>query len=172
MAVVRRVVTGHTEDGRAVVVSDGPAEGFPIGEQGSGTVMIWGRDDAAEFPDDGSRPQVSAVFPPPGGCSFSILELAPDASEFHEFVRAAMPQYADPDVPGMHRTPTLDYAMVIEGVVGLELDDGAEVTLHTGDVVVQNGTRHRWHNRGDSIARLLAVTVGAVHRIEGGKPVA
>jgi hypothetical protein len=40
-----------------------------------------------------------------------------------------------------------------------------------GDIVVQNGTRHRWHNRGDTIARMLSVTVGAYHRIEGGRPI-
>jgi quercetin dioxygenase-like cupin family protein len=71
----------------------------------------------------------------------------------------------------MHRTPTIDYDVVLTGTVGLELDDGAEITLGPGDVVVQNGTRHRWHNRGDSPARVLAVTVGARHRLEGGRPV-
>jgi hypothetical protein len=45
-----------------------------------------------------------------------------------------------------------------------------EVTLGPGDIVVQNGTRHRWHNRGDSIARMLSVTVGAHSRLEGGGP--
>ena len=71
----------------------------------------------------------------------------------------------------MHRTATLDYDIVLEGVIGLELDDGVEVTLRPGDVVVQNGTRHRWHNRGDTIARMLSVTVGAHNAIEGGAPV-
>jgi quercetin dioxygenase-like cupin family protein len=71
----------------------------------------------------------------------------------------------------MHRTPTTDYEVVLEGTIGLELDDGTEVVLGPGDVVVQNGTRHRWHNRGDTIARMFAVTVGAHHRIEGGRPV-
>ena len=166
---VRRVVTGHTNDGTAVVVSDGAAEAIAIGEHGSATVLIWGRDDPAGFPDDGSRPVASAIFPPPGGCSFAIMELAPQGSEFHEFVRDALAPWADPDEPGMHRTPSLDYDMVLEGVVGLELDDGAEVRLESGDVVVQNGTRHRWHNRGEGIARVLAVTVGAVHQRTDGR---
>ena len=63
------------------------------------------------------------------------------------------------------------WGVVLEGTIGLELDDGVEVTLAPGDVVVQNGTRHRWHNRGDAVARLLSVTIGAHHRIEGGGPV-
>jgi len=99
------------------------------------------------------------------------MELASEGDDFHEFVRDGLAPWADPDEPGMHRTATLDYDVVLEGTVGLEPDDGAEVTLGPGDVVVQNGTRHRWHNRGDSIARILAVTVGAYHEIEGGRPV-
>jgi quercetin dioxygenase-like cupin family protein len=89
----------------------------------------------------------------------------------HEFVRDGLAQWADPDDVGMHRTSTHDYDFVLEGVVGLELDDGVEVTLRPGDFVVLNGTRHRWHNRGDSIARVFSVTVGAYHEIEGGRPV-
>ncbi len=54
---------------------------------------------------------------------------------------------------------------------GLELDNGADIALKPGDVVVQNGTRHRRHNRGGTVARLLAVMVGAYQEIEGGRPV-
>ena len=54
----------------------------------------------------------------------------------------------DPSDPGMHTTDTIDFEVVLEGTIVLELDDGAEVTLNPGDTVVQNGTRHRWRNRG------------------------
>lgn len=100
----------------------------------------------------------------------AVMELAPNTDEWDQFVNKALARWADPGAPGMHRTPTMDYGVVLEGDIGLELDNGAEVTLKPGDVVVQNGTRHRWHNRGDSVARLLVVTVGAHHRIEGGRP--
>jgi quercetin dioxygenase-like cupin family protein len=99
------------------------------------------------------------------------MEIAPAGDDFHQFVANSLAPWADPDDPGMHRTATHDYAVVLEGTIGLELDDGAEVTLGPGDVVVQNGTRHRWHNRGNTIARVLAVTVGAHHEIEGGRPI-
>lgn len=168
---IRRVVTGHTEDGVAVVVSDDEVPPILIGDRGSATTLLWNRDDPASFPDDGSQPAITSVFPPVGGCSMAIMELAPDATEFHEFVKAALEPWADPDEPGMHRTATMDYDVVLEGAIGLELDDGAEVTLGPGDVVVQNGTRHRWHNRGDSVARLLSVTFGAHQAREGGRPV-
>lgn len=136
---VRRVVTGHTPTGIAVVVSDDEAPRIPIGGNGSATTLVWNRDDAGRFPDDGAQPPITEVFPPPGGSSIAVLELAPDATEFHEFVRTALEPWADPDEPGMHRTATMDYDVVLEGTVGLELDDGAEVTLKPGDIV-QNGT--------------------------------
>jgi mannose-6-phosphate isomerase-like protein (cupin superfamily) len=99
------------------------------------------------------------------------LELAPEGDDHHHFVRTGLAPHADPEHPGFHRTPTIDYDIVLDGTMGLELDDGVEVRLEPGDVVVQNGTRHRWHNRGNTIARMLAVTVGAHHRIEGGRRV-
>jgi mannose-6-phosphate isomerase-like protein (cupin superfamily) len=168
---VRRVVTGHTSEGKAVVVSDDPVPSSPIGNGGSAVTVLWGRDDVADFPDDGTPPPRSAGFPGPGGCALAVMELAPEGQEFHEFVRDALAPWADPDEPGMHRTATIDYDVVLDGTIGLELDDGVEVRLGPGDVVVQNGTRHRWHNRGDTVARLLAVTVGARHRIKGGRGV-
>ena len=63
----------------------------------------------------------------------------------------------------MHRSETLDLVYVISGKCDLELDDGATVTVATGDVVVQNGTRHAWHNPYDEPCRLLGVNIGA-HR--------
>jgi mannose-6-phosphate isomerase-like protein (cupin superfamily) len=168
---VRRVVTGHSPEGKAVVVLDDEVASTPTGESGSGTAVLWGRDDPAQYPDDGSAPVRSTTFPPPGGSVMALLELVPEEDDHHEFVRSGLAQWADPDEPGMHRTPTTDYEVVLEGTIGLELDDGSEVLLGPGDVVVQNGTRHRWHNRGDTVARMIAVTVGAHHRIEGGRPV-
>jgi mannose-6-phosphate isomerase-like protein (cupin superfamily) len=168
---IRRVVTGHTPEGEAIFVSDTAVPPMPIGDGGSATTTLWYRDDPARFPDDGSQPVRTAAWPPPGGCSLSVMELAPEGNEFQEFVRTALEPWADPDASGMHRTATMDYDVVLEGIIGLELDNGAEVTLKPGDVVVQNGTRHRWHNRGTTVARLLAVTVGAYNAIAGGRPV-
>ena len=71
--------------------------------------------------------------------------------------------YMEPDAPGMHTTDTIDFEVVLDGEVWLELDDGAEVHLQTGDTVVQNGTRHAWRNRGDVTARMAVFIVGAHH---------
>jgi mannose-6-phosphate isomerase-like protein (cupin superfamily) len=151
-------------------VSDELLDAFPIGDHGASATLVWGRDEPAHFPDDGRQPRMAAAFPPPGGCAVAITELAPDGDGFHEMVRDGLSQWADPDEPGMHRTATIDYDIVLAGSIGLELDDGAEVTLGPGDIVVQNGTRHRWHNRGDTIARMMSVTVGAHHAMSGGTP--
>lgn len=63
----------------------------------------------------------------------------------------------------MHTTATLDFEVVLEGEVWLELDDGVEVHLRAGDTVVQNGTRHAWRNKGTVPARLAIFIVGAEH---------
>ena len=165
---VRRVVTGHAPDGKAIIASDTVVDATPVGALGSNTTLLWGRDDVAEFPDDGSQPDRETVFPPPGGCGIAVLEIAVGGEDFDEFVRTALEPWADPDQPGMHRTATIDYDVVLEGTVGLEVEDGVITTLHPGDVVVQNGTIHRWINQGDIPARILAVTIGAKNSLPSG----
>jgi quercetin dioxygenase-like cupin family protein len=93
----------------------------------------------------------------------SVAELPPgESTEFDEFVSRSAAEFAEPNRPGVHRTASLDFDIVLQGVVGLELD-GEEVVLNPGDIVVQNGTRHRWHNRGPGTARWVAVVIGARH---------
>ena len=61
----------------------------------------------------------------------------------------------------MHTTPTVDYGVVLDGEVWLELDDGKTVHLKEHDVVVQNGTRHAWRNKGTKPATMAFVLIGA-----------
>ena len=72
--------------------------------------------------------------------------------------------HLEPDSPGMHTTDTIDFEYIISGEVWLELDDGVEVRLRSGDTVVQNGTRHAWHNKGAEPCRMITVLVGARRR--------
>ena len=60
----------------------------------------------------------------------------------------------------MHRTRTLDYAVVIEGEIVLVLDD-KEVVLGPGAMVVQRGTDHAWENRGDAVTRMAFFHIAA-----------
>jgi quercetin dioxygenase-like cupin family protein len=72
----------------------------------------------------------------------------------------------EPDHPGMHTTDTVDLDLVVSGEVWLELDDGEEVHLRTGDCVVQNGTRHAWRNRSSEPAVLFVALLGATRARE------
>ena len=65
------------------------------------------------------------------------------------------------DNPGMHTTQTVDYGIVLEGEVWLEVDDGKQVHLKPHDIVVQNGTRHAWRNKGDKPVKIAFVLIGA-----------
>ncbi|WP_245439801.1 cupin domain-containing protein [Microvirga aerophila] len=61
----------------------------------------------------------------------------------------------------MHRTCSVDYNIVLDGSIWLELDDGNETMLNQGDVVIQQATRHAWRNKGDRPATMAFVLVGA-----------
>ena len=174
---VRRVVTGHDADGKAVFVSDEQvAAVVPALLPGSEFHRLWGGDEPPRFPDDGSQPAAGSYFPPVGGFRFGFFTIPPDggagapadldieaALAELEDVLPGLAGHMEPDDPGMHTTATVDFEVVLEGEVTLELDDGATVTLRPGDTVVQNGTRHRWSNRGDVPAQLAVFIVGAHH---------
>jgi mannose-6-phosphate isomerase-like protein (cupin superfamily) len=174
---VRRVVTGHDESGKSVFASDETVDPKrPILTPSAEFYQLWGGDKVPRFPDDGSMPGWRTYFPPVGGFRFALFTLppesgggAPDLTNIDEAVadvEAKLPgliQYMDPSDPGMHTTATVDFEVVLEGTVVLELDDGAEVTLSPGDTVVQNGTRHRWKNPGDKTARIAVFICGAHH---------
>jgi len=93
--------------------------------------------------------------PPAGGTAWRVFEVPPD-----DVMRAAMASAAGTmegiEADGFHTTETIDYVMVLEGEVALELDTG-EVTLGPGDCVVQRGTRHAWRNRSGRPVRMVAV---------------
>jgi mannose-6-phosphate isomerase-like protein (cupin superfamily) len=174
---VRRVVTGHDASGKSVFVSDeSVTPATPQMMPQAEFHQLWGADETPRFPGDGSMPEWRTYYPPIGGFRFGMFTVPPGIAGAHEAslnveegladVEAKLPglvRYLDPTDPGMHTTDTIDFEVVLEGTVVLELDDGAEVTLHPGDTVVQNGTRHRWKNIGDKPARLALFICGASH---------
>lgn len=147
---VRRVVTGIDDDGRSVFLSDGPAFG------GDQWAEVWVTDpaqgiDAVVDPRDG--PMV--LEPPTGGSAWRVFEVPPEAA-MREAMASAVGTIDGMEADGFHTTATVDFVIVLEGEVALELDDG-EVTLGPGDCVVQRATRHAWRNRSDAPVRMMAV---------------
>jgi hypothetical protein len=172
---VRRVVTGRDETGKSVFVSDDKVESIRLGLMpGLEFVRLWGGDETPALPTDGSQPVARTFFPPPGGYRFSFVTIPPEGSatlpddldvqraiaEVHEKLPGMM-DHIEPDNPGMHTTDTVDLDLVVFGEVYLELDDGSEAQLRTGDCVIQNGTRHAWHNRSSDPCTMLSILVGA-----------
>jgi hypothetical protein len=172
---VRRVVTGQVDGGKSVFVSDEMVE--PVTVQllpGAEFHRLWGADDTPKLPTDGSPTSQQQYFPPPSGFRWGFFTLPPateatlEGIDFEAALKEleeklpGMAGHMEPDAPGMHTTDTVDFEVVLSGEVVLELDDGAEVTLTSGDTVVQNGTRHAWHNRGDVPAVIAVGIIGAV----------
>ena len=174
---VRRVVTGHTAEGKATVASDTEVEAITLALiPGAEFHRLWGADEPPTFPDDGAPRPAPKYFPPVGGFRFAMFSLAPDSVTRLEErdmglalaeVAEKLPGLADcleVDHPGMHTTDTIDFELVVSGEVWLELDDGKEVHLRAGDTVVQNGTRHAWRNKGTEPCRLVVFLAGANRR--------
>ncbi|HZD24542.1 MAG TPA: cupin domain-containing protein [Acidimicrobiia bacterium] len=83
------------------------------------------------------------------------LQVPPDAGGSIVHVIDMPPGSGAP----MHRTKSIDYGIVLSGEIDLELDDGSEVHLRSGDIVVQRATAHAWHNRSQSVTRMLFVMI-------------
>ena len=174
---IRRVVTGHNADGKAVFASDTLVEPVTTAlSPDTAFHQIWGGDGPPSFPDDGSRPAPTTYFPPIGGFRFGFFTLPPagsappgpdvDIAAALAQLKADLPGlflHNEIEQPGMHTTPTIDFEVVLSGEVVLELDDGATVHLHPGDTVVQNGTRHQWSNPGAVPATIAVFICGAHH---------
>jgi mannose-6-phosphate isomerase-like protein (cupin superfamily) len=176
MEPIRRVVTGHDEQNRAVVVEDGPVDPVTLELMpGFETIELWHTDTVPSMPEELGGAGVPHYFPPAGGSVFRVVtfppeaqsELAPDldfAAALDE-AQAKVPDLVarlEPDHPGMHTTDSVDYAVVIDGEIELELDDGVTTTVRPGTVVVQRGTRHGWRNRTDAPVRVAFVLIGAM----------
>jgi quercetin dioxygenase-like cupin family protein len=144
---IRRVVTGHDAKGVAKVLIDGPATNVRSSRPGSASTLVWSSDEmpvdiaiGENAEDYGAR--ILGTAPPANGTRFTINDIPPGR-------------------PGlMHRTETLDYAIVLAGEIDMVMDDST-VTLKTGDIVVQRGTNHSWVNRGTEPARIAFVLIDA-----------
>jgi mannose-6-phosphate isomerase-like protein (cupin superfamily) len=169
LSETRLVVTGQNANGKSVIVSDGKISA--IGN-GISVTPLWAADALPVFPLSGERPAVTTLFPPLGGYRFMLMTIPPDADlldvdlnespspEYVEQLGAGGADWMEPDAPGMHTSDTIDFEVVLSGEASQEFDDGVVVHLKAGDCFVQNGTRHRWFNRGDVPAVVVGILIG------------
>ena len=149
---VRRVVTGHDASGRAVVKIDEVSQNVISNRPGASACVIWTTDanpvDNSGDADTSTRKVGTTLA---GGTVFRVVEFSPGAA------------------PRVHRTDSIDYAVVISGEIDMELEKGEEVHLKAGDVVVQRGTVHCWINRGNAPCTIAFVLIDAKPVTAGGK---
>ena len=169
---VRRVVTGQDGRGRSIIARDGPAPSVLEIAAMPGLVLsdLW---ETASAPADNRDPRDAAerpvhLEPAPQGTIFRIVDFPPDtawrgtADKKQAFAQIAAAHTTDDtsDDAMMHKTASVDYAIVIEGEIWAVMDDG-ETRLRAGDVLVQRGTNHSWSVRTQTPARVAFILVGA-----------
>lgn len=152
---IRRFVTGHDADNVAKVIMEGPATNVKRPSAAAVSTLIWSTDRTPadisigeDVEDLGAR--IIGTAPPANGTRFAVIDFPPD------------------NEPRMHRTETVDYVIVLEGEIEMDMDDST-VKLKAGDVMVQRGTIHNWVNRGSEPCRLAVILIAAKPVEAGGK---
>ena len=148
---IRRVVTGHDDQGRAKVLIDENVSNVISSRPGANSSVIW---TSTGFPmnndgdlDPSHKPIATTI---DNGAVFRVVSFGPGVA------------------PRNHRTDSIDYAVVISGEIDMELDNSS-VHLKAGDVLVQRGTIHNWVNRGTSPCTIAFILIDAKPVTAGGK---
>lgn len=171
---IRRIVTENGPDGRSRIVQDGPSPAIRrVPERpGYAVTNIWRTHGAAagtDAPDD--IVSHKGVLPPKAGTVIRVIDFPPEPADPAEFERmiAATFKSLYPDAThqpdgtkhfGMHKTATIDYAVVLAGEVTAIMDNG-ETVMRAGDVLIQRGTNHAWANRSGKPARIMFILIDA-----------
>lgn len=173
----RRIVTGHDASGKSVFVSDAAAPRTTAFEHVPGfvTSLLWETPPDAAIQASPGDPAIAAGswVPAPNGTNLMFITFPPDCvmaspdfdpgaagGEYMQVIPGLAEKF-EMDNPGMHTTDSIDYGVLLDGELELELEHGAIKKLARHDVVIQNGTRHAWRNRSDKPATMLFVLVGA-----------
>ena len=141
----RVVVTTHSADGTSIFGADKEIPLFrPFGPTGS-SFAVFDKRGAVPVNNQEAMGELSREVPrcPPGGVIFCLTNIAGNFT-----------------VP-MHRTLSIDYAVVLTGEIVLKLDNGDEKTVRAGEYIIQGGVNHQWINRTDETCRIVVVMVGS-----------
>src|SRR5437868_615230 len=168
-ADIRRVVTALDSKDKAIALFDSRVA-LDGGSSGTPSAVLWTTDSAPatlSFKDDNAA-QPPAALPPDTGTALLVVEFPPldpaveakmDPNLMMKVIGNRAPARGLPvNHPLMHRTRTVDYAVVLSGEIDMMLDDTV-VHVSPGDVVVQQATNHAWINRGTQPCRILFVLV-------------
>lgn len=150
---IQRVVTGHNDEGRACFVSADVKEPQPIPSGDANFLLLWTTATVpADLNDETDGRERDAGTTLNGGSVFRIVDMLPgQASPFH-------------------RTNSIDYGIVLEGEVELELEDGRKKTVGKHGVIIQRGTNHLWRNTTDKPCRIAFILIEAPAYLHNGKP--
>ncbi len=176
-APVRRIVTGHDAQGRAIIQAD---EAVPRVQRIGGPTgplfhEVWNtRATPAPIDAASGEPHEDGIIlaPPKNGTRIRVLDIPPDdpslANQTAEEARAHFAEVGAGDAAShtgtgsrharMHRTETIDYGIVLDGELVLIMDEG-ETTVRAGDIIIQRGTNHGWANRSDRNCRIAFILI-------------
>lgn len=173
---IYRVVTGHDENGKSIILENGPLKTIMDLEAVPGTRFheVWSTTTTpAQVTHSETDPTLGPVVlpPPANGSRLRFVDIPPDTQDFLQNGDSKMAEMfskvgdekastvkANSPHPLMHRTQSIDYGVVIEGELTLIVDDG-EALLKPGSVVIQRGTNHAWANRSGKMCRILFVLI-------------
>lgn len=153
---IRRVVTGHTQEGVAIFRSDDAFETKPIPTGDAAFALIWTTANVpADLNDETDGRERDAGTTLNGGSVIRVVDMLPGAQS------------------PFHRSSSIDYGIIMSGQIELELDNGVIKILHPGDIIVQQGTIHLWRNPSETdICRIIFVLTEAKAFEVDGSPLA
>ncbi len=170
---VRRIVTANRSDGRSHIVEDREAPAVLTVDERPGyrVTNLWVTSVTPapiDAPDGSERHE--GILPPENGTIVRFIDIPPEPADPAErdrtYARMFERIYKDaahelkPGVhPGMHKTATIDYAIVLSGEVYALMDED-ETLMKTGDILIQRGTNHAWSNRSDKMCRMAFILIG------------
>ena len=173
---MRRIVTGHDKNGKSIVLDELAAPKTAVFQHVKGFEVstVWTTPATPRIASSvhDPVPALTSVLPEIGGTVLLKVTFPPDSvmADVTDWAAAGAEQAAnlpglaekfEQDHPGMHTTDSIDYGLLLNGELWLEVDGGEARQVRPGDVVVQNGTRHAWRNRSQSPATIAFVLIGA-----------
>tara|TARA_B100000700_G_C14685383_1_gene687308 strand:- start:8 stop:586 length:579 start_codon:yes stop_codon:yes gene_type:complete len=175
---IRRIVTGHDKNGKAIIIADGPTPGVKTTPNRPGVVFhnMWTtKSSPARYDGPEEETSIDLPLPPPkAGTTFRLIEFPPESKvnqvdeetakkAFQEYGADGALQHGESEQKKkkhsfMHKTDTVDYALCLSGEMTMYLDD-SEVVMKAGDVMVQRGTNHAWVNKSEEYCTMAFILI-------------